>query len=111
MATAEETEPSETYLQKMTTRRNTMTAARHARGDNTRNIPAAVATPLPPLNFSQTGKQCPSKAANAAIIIQVAASFESFLASKTAPAPLATSSTKVNTPARNPAARATLVAP
>src|SRR5215472_18788408 len=100
MAAAAETEPRETYLQKTTTRMNKMTAARHASGDKTRNIPAAVATPLPPLNFSQTGKQCPSSAASAAIIIHVALSLVSFSASKTAPAPLATSSTKVSAPAK-----------
>ena len=30
--------------------------------DNANNIPRYVATPLPPLNFSQSGKICPKKA-------------------------------------------------
>lgn len=29
-------------------------------GDITRNIPAEVATPFPPLNLSQTGYECPT---------------------------------------------------
>jgi len=35
--------------------------------DNANKIPIKVATPLPPLNFNQTGKQCPKKEAKPAI--------------------------------------------
>src|SRR2546425_12754223 len=74
IAAAAEIEPSETYRQNVTTRTNKITEPRNASGQRTRNIPAAVATPLPPLNLSQMGKQWPARAASAAIIIQVAES-------------------------------------
>ncbi len=48
---------------------------RNAGGHNARKTPAAVATPLPPRNPSQIGKQCPTSAQRPAIIIQRALSF------------------------------------
>ena len=47
-------------------------APRPAGQHSARNIPAAVATPLPPRNFSQTGKQWPASAANPDAVIHVA---------------------------------------
>jgi len=52
--------------------------------------------PCPPRKFSQIGKQCPSSAANAAIIIQVALSLLIRAASQTGAAPFATSNSNVS---------------
>ena len=111
IAAAAEIEPSETYRQNATTRTNRITEPRNASGHRTRNIPAAVATPLPPLNLSQMGKQWPARAASAAIIIQVAESCESRAARSTAAEPFATSRISVRIPASGPTTRATFVAP
>ncbi len=90
---------------------NSNSALTAASGHRARNTPRAVATPLPPLNLSHTGKQCPSSTARAAIIIQVALSPVKRPASLTAAIPFAVSNTSVRTPASGPTTRATLVAP
>src|SRR6266851_3437152 len=89
IATAAATEPSETYREKPATNRNKMSPPRNAGGQSARYTPAAVATPLPPLNLSHTGKQWPTSAASPAITIHIALSFEYFPATSTATAPFA----------------------
>src|SRR6267378_5533891 len=84
---------------------------RSAGGHSARNAPAAVATPLPPRNFSQIGKQWPSSAARAATIIHVALSPVIRSAIQTGAAPFAISNSSVSTAGNGPATRATFVAP
>src|SRR5712691_1429881 len=111
MAAAAATEPRETYRQQATQRRKSSSALTAANGHRARNTPRAVATPLPPLNLSQTGKQCPSSTTKAAMVIQVALSLVTRPASQTAAAPFAVSKISVRIPASGPTTRATLVAP
>src|SRR6267154_5709757 len=102
---------NETYRQKYSTSRNKSMEPRSAGGQSTRNAPAAVATPLPPRNFSQIGKQWPSSADSAASIIQVALPPVMRAASQTGAAPLAISNSSVSSAGNGPATRATFVAP
>ncbi len=90
---------------------NSKSALTAASGHKPRNTPSAVATPLPPLNLSHAGKQCPRSTAKAATIIHAALSPVKRPASQTAAVPFAVSSTRVRTPASGPTTRATLVAP
>lgn len=76
--------------------------------------PAAVATPLPPLNLKKTGKQCPTCAKNPAKRMHsVGASkkMTSSLAIITAMNPFAKSQKNTNAAAFFPHVRKTLVAP
>src|SRR5690606_16718128 len=77
----------------------------HARPKQT---PAAVATPLPPLNLSQTGKQCPTTAPSAA---NPAASGHQRQARNTGTKPLARSSNSTAAASHLLPVRNTLVAP
>src|SRR6266545_4778970 len=91
----------------------TARAAKAAHGAIARKTPRPVATPLPPLNFNHTGKQCPTtaRAAAAATTQEVPASPVNHRATNTAAAPFNASSARVTTPATFPALRETLVAP
>ena len=51
----------------------TPSTAASSRGDTASSVPSSVATPLPPRNLSQTGKQWPITAANAAVAADGAA--------------------------------------
>src|SRR5581483_1779769 len=70
MAAAAERDASEMYRQYAATSRKIIAAPSRAAGESIRKTPAAVATPLPPLNFSHRGKQCPRNAATPASLIQ-----------------------------------------
>src|SRR5262245_32670902 len=91
----------------------TASAANTAHGVIIRKTPNPVATPLPALNFNQTGKQCPTTASVAAVatIHGVPVSPVNHRATDTAAAPFNASSARVTTPAAFPALRETLVAP
>src|SRR5713101_7366216 len=108
-AAAAASDASDTYRQNPTTTAKIATAHAIESGDKYKNIPAAVATPFPPWNPSQIGKQWPISAASAAIIIQVALSCVSRAAIHTATVPLPASKSSVSTPAVGPATRATFV--
>src|SRR6266540_139959 len=66
----------------------TARAAKAAHGAIARKTPRPVATPLPPLNFNHTGKQCPTtaRAAAAATTQEVPASSVSHRATNSAAA-------------------------
>src|SRR5258707_15676598 len=66
-AMAPRMDPRETYRVIATTRMKIARATKMALGNKTQNTPSAVATPLPPLKRSQTGKTWPSTAARAAV--------------------------------------------
>src|ERR1700690_3680788 len=106
-----EIEPSETKRQYATTSRKSITAPKNAGGHRAPKTPAAVATPLPPRNPSQIGKQWPIRAHKPAIIIHVELWSERRAGRRTANEPFAASSNSVRIPASGPATRATLVAP
>ncbi len=72
------------------------------------NTPAAVATPLPPLNRSHTGYMCPITAAIAAKFIMLGSYKRAMY---TAMTPLEKSSKRVSKPKSLPPTRSKLVAP
>ena len=80
------------------------TGARH------KNIPNAVATPFPPLNFKYTGKRCPKNAASPIAAKNMGESKKSVPA-HTGINPLSISPRKVSAPNFFPCIRAALVAP
>src|SRR5437660_8998826 len=82
--------------------------ARAAQGASASETPKPVATPLPPRNLSQTGKQCPRTAPTAQAVGSQAASPR---ARATGTKPFRASRASVAAAALFPAARATLVAP
>src|SRR5437899_6432459 len=111
MAAAAANDPSETYRQNQTTNAKRINAATIASAHSAPNLPAAVATPLPPRNLNQTGKQCPSNAKNPAMTMAPASPWITRPASDTASHPLPASNAKVSTPGNGPATRTTFVAP
>src|SRR6266481_3221712 len=108
---AADTDASETYRQKRATITKTATAAATPPQEIIRKTPSAVATPLPPENFSHTGKTWPKIAASPAYIMNRMLPSEKCPASQTAKNPFAASRTSVATPMDKPAVRATLAAP
>src|SRR5208282_5472286 len=76
-----------------------------------RKTPRPVATPFPPLNFSQTGNMCPITARTAAAIIQRALPPVQRPAIQTDRQPFPASKSRVRVPASAPALGATLAAP
>src|SRR5213596_3342505 len=61
---------SETMRVATMTMAKTISPAPRAFGSMARNAPVAVATPLPPWNFSQTGNMCANTAITAASVTQ-----------------------------------------
>ena len=74
------------------------------------STPTVVATPLPPLNFSHTGKLCPMTAQNPAASMALGSGMTNQVM-PTAIAPLPESSSKVKNAASLLPVRSTLVAP
>jgi hypothetical protein len=74
-ATVATTEANETYLVSQNTIIQIATPMSVATGVNAKRAPAEVATPFPPLNFSQGGYTCPRTADVAARIPNISGEF------------------------------------
>jgi len=112
---AAEREPAEEYPQQHSTKTYTSTQTRHTKGEITRKQPAAVATPLPPLNPKNRGKRWPAKAERATRQTNTSP-FQSETPNQKIPtstgmAPFKRSPPRVMSPSLFPATRNTLYAP
>src|SRR5262245_34999691 len=103
-------EPTETKRVAITVITKTTEAITSASGASTANAPAAVATPFPPRNRSQTGYTCPTTEANAATTA-VTRLADNTCAINTATVPFTPSSTIARTAALTPEVRSTFEAP
>ena len=111
MTAAPVIEPTDTYLVTATIKMNAAPPASKGIGTKAAAAPALVATPLPPLNLSHTGKLWPTTAAMAESTAVTGPAASRCIPRATGAYPFAKSSRKASTPNTGPHVRSTLVAP